>query len=140
MTLQLYRMVPRPACTVGKLSIDGVFFCYTMEPPIKPADAPKPKAIPAGTYQVVVRWSPKHQMNVPGLEDVIGFKDIEMHIGNKPEDTEGCILVGDQLLSGQDFLANSGATFKRLMQLVENYCQTGELEITIFDYDPPVAA
>lgn len=137
MTLELYRMAPRPACTTGKLSADGVFFCYTMEPSIKPAGSAKPYAIPAGTYQVVVRFSPKRGYNVPGLEAVPGFSDIEMHVGNHPQDTDGCILVGEYLLPGQDFLTNSTTTFKSLMSLVESYCESGELEITIFDYHIP---
>jgi hypothetical protein len=55
---------------------------------------PKETAIPRGRYRVTLVWSPKRNALVPLLLGVPQFTGIEIHIGNKPEDTEGCILLG----------------------------------------------
>ncbi len=55
---------------------------------------PKETAIPKGRYRITLVWSPKRNALVPMLLDVPQFTAIEIHIGNKPEDTEGCILLG----------------------------------------------
>jgi hypothetical protein len=68
-----------------------VFFCYGLEPV---------RRIPAGTYAATLAVSPKwtalrgYPFRVPLLANVPGFTEIEIHIGNFPEDTEGCTLVG----------------------------------------------
>jgi hypothetical protein len=41
-------------------------------------------------------WSPKHGCDVPHALDVPGFQNIEIHVGNRPADTDGCVLVGTQ--------------------------------------------
>lgn len=60
-------------------------------------DAPKVKgatAIPVGTYRVHLYDSPKHGPDTPELLNVPGFQHIQIHSGNRPEDTEGCLLIG----------------------------------------------
>jgi Family of unknown function (DUF5675) len=81
--------------TQGELSIagDDRFKLYTLEP-VTRADTVKPRAIPAGTYPLTIRYSPKHGRLIPHVEDVPGFEEIEIHIGNFPKDTIGCTVVG----------------------------------------------
>ncbi len=75
----------------GELSIDGTYFCYTMER----ADA---EHIPAGFYNVVVTYSPKFGRVMP-LILVPGRDGIRFHSGNTYKDSAGCVLLGDKLLS-----------------------------------------
>lgn len=60
-------------------------------------DAAKVKgqtAIPVGTYAVHLYDSPKHGKDTPELLNVPGFAHIQIHSGNGPQDTEGCLLLG----------------------------------------------
>jgi hypothetical protein len=75
----------------GELSIDGNFFCYTMER----ADG---EHIPAGLYNVVMTFSPKFGRVMP-LILVTGRDGIRFHSGSTYKDSEGCVLLGDKLIS-----------------------------------------
>jgi hypothetical protein len=103
-------------CSEGELWIDGEFFCYTLEPPWK-TDGSKPRAIPDGTYNLVNRFSPKHGRNVPHVDNVPGFNEIEIHWGNFPQDTEGCLLVGAS--EGHDMIGTSRKVFDELYAKLE---------------------
>lgn len=83
--------------TIGKLEIDGQFFCWTLEDRVRP---PGEKvygetAIPEGDYKVTIEpfRGDKNKM-YPYLHDVPMFSGVCVHGGNKPEDSLGCILVG----------------------------------------------
>src|SRR5262249_11019059 len=89
MKLEVKRQWFTTRSTVGELFIDGVHFCYTLEPPTRD-DEIKPRAIPVGTYDVRIGWSPKHHRLIPMVGGVPGFSGVEIHIGNYPRDTEGC--------------------------------------------------
>ena len=107
--------------TGGQLFIDGVFQCFTLEP-VTRADDVKPRAIPEGTYTLDIRFSPKHGRNVPHVENVPGFVEIEIHIGNFPRDTEGCCLVG--ITRSQDFVGQSHGAFDDLFARLQAVCPT----------------
>lgn len=122
MKLRLYRDTFTEESTIGELSVDGAFFCYTLEDKDRKLEEGGTKeygktCIPRGTYDVVVDYSPKRNMEVPWLKNVPGFTDVQIHIGNTPEDSLGCILVGST--KGKDFVGNSGVTFKKLMALMD---------------------
>lgn len=96
---------------------------HTLEPQWRDLEGGAPKirgktAIPAGNYRLT-RWnSPKHKEIVPLLIDVPNFDMVEIHVGNFPRDTQGCILVGKRRCENRfsDYLTNSRAAFKEFMQ------------------------
>ncbi len=55
---------------------------------------------------------------MPHVDNVPGFEGIEIHPGNKPEDTEGCLLVGKMLLP--DFIGNSREVFDQLFDRLQS--------------------
>ncbi len=109
--------------TCGTMSLDGIFECYTLEPPVRAA---KPYCIPAGTYQVELAMSARFGFTVPCVLAVPDFTGIEIHIGNKPADTEGCCLVGQTHIT--DWVGNSTNAFNVLMLKVKQ--TPGNISIT----------
>lgn len=106
--------------------MDGVYAFRTLEPRADQSNG-KPYCIPEGTYHAVVYNSPRHGMDVVLLEGVEGFSDIEIHIGNFPQDTEGCILVGEY--AEEDAVMNSALAFNQMMHKVK--ASQGDLVVTI---------
>jgi len=110
--LLLDRFYMGPKYTVGKLYVDGMYMCDTLEDVVRdlnhdgdlndPGEGkiPKQTAIPFGRYRVIVTRSPKFKRELPEILNVNHFTSIRIHAGNKPEDTDGCILVGENKIKG----------------------------------------
>lgn len=114
MLLTLTRTDYTDNSTIGELSIDGEFYCYTLEDVRRP-DGVKVKgqtAIPAGTYDVLLTYSPKYGKIMPLVANVPMFEGIRIHSGNDKDDTEGCILVGRT--KAADFIGESKLAFSSL--------------------------
>lgn len=94
MNLVLERNPSNQFCTIGTLYVNGVFECWTLEDVVREQKIPGETAIPAGTYQVIVDWSPHFKTFLPRLLNVPNFAGVRIHPGNVAADTQGCILVG----------------------------------------------
>lgn len=136
MDLLLKRIARRDTYTIGKLYIDGVYFCDTIEDCDRGLDQSLPvcvnkkkkvygkTAIPTGRYQVTLsmqspRFSKKKQYDfckgyLPRLINVPAFEGVLIHIGNTAADSEGCILVGKNKVVGK--VLESTATFHALYE------------------------
>lgn len=116
MNLVLKRIAFRPTYTIGRLYVNGIKFCDTIEDRV-PKDGKKVPgltAIPAGKYDVTICWSPRFKKSLPLLHDVPGFSGVRIHSGNTEKDSEGCIIVGVNDKVG--WVSNSRATMNRLME------------------------
>lgn len=149
MELLLRRIARRDTYTIGKLYIDGVYFCDTCEDKDRglkqslPASVNKAMkrygatAIPVGRYQVTLKvqsqkFSKKKQYEfcngyLPRLINVPAFEGVLIHIGNTAKDTEGCILVGRNTKVGK--VLESGVTFRKLYERLK--AAEGYIFITI---------
>lgn len=134
MILTLRRIAKRLDYTIGRIYIDGEYFCDTLEDTdrglrqgqsVNALLQHKIKgstAIPVGRYRITLavvspRFGKRAQYKriggrLPRLLDVPAFEGVLIHIGNTAGDTEGCILVGENKVVGQ--VVNSTATFNRL--------------------------
>ncbi len=128
MKLLLKRFSHSDKSTIGKLFLDGAFFCHTLEDVTRPEKVYGETAIPEGVYKVKITYSPRFKRDLPLLLNVPKFEGIRIHAGNTAKDTEGCILVGD--LAGQDIVWQSRAAFNRLFDKLKAAQGAGE-EITI---------
>jgi hypothetical protein len=109
MDLELQRMSITNVSMGGELSINGTFQCYTLERP--PSD-PIFRAIPPGTYSVERYFSSHFNRIMPHIVNVPGRTGIEIHYGNYPSDTEGCVLVGET--RAMDFVGESDVAWGKL--------------------------
>lgn len=136
MTLTLIRTKYLSDRTIGALHVDDVLFCDTMEP------ARNLRAfglIPSGDYQITLKVQSPHFLQsstykkinarLPRLLHVPGRDGILIHVGNFPEDTRGCILVGK--LNTSNDLMESIPTFWQLYRKMQRAVQKGE-PINIF--------
>lgn len=113
MKLKLQRIFKAETYTIGKLFIDGVYFCDTLEDKVRDVKIKGITAIPTGKYKVKITMSNRFKKLMPLLIDVPNFEGIRIHSGNTSEDTEGCILVGKNSETGK--VTNSRNTFEKLM-------------------------
>ena len=129
MELLLERKYIKPEYCIGRLYINGEFFCNTLEDTIRDInkngtfDCGEFKisghtAIPYGTYEVQVTYSPKFKRELPLLLDVPSFTGIRIHRGNTKEDSSGCILVGENTKKGM--VLNSTKYEQELTKLLKN--------------------
>lgn len=139
MNLLLDRKYLKENYTIGKLYINDVYFCDTLEDKVVDVDKSGKidngevkiygqTAIPYGKYKVVLSYSPRFGRIMPRILDVPGFNGILIHIGNTIKDTDGCILVGRNKTVGM--VNESTTTFNELFRQMEVAEKTGE-NITI---------
>lgn len=139
MILKLQRTALKDTYTIGKLSIDGEYFCDTLEDKVRDINKNgkfdngeykimHKTAIPYGKYKVIVNRSPKFNRDLPRLLKVPEFEGILIHAGNNSTHTSGCILVGENKVKGG--LINSKKYEISLVNILRVAQAKGE-EITI---------
>ena len=140
MEILLKRIAKKNLYTIGKLYINGVYFCDTIEDKdrglsqsmsldeIKKIKVSNETAIPTGTYNVTLNvvspkfkdrvWAKPYGGKVPRILNVPGFEGVLIHPGNDQDDTSGCIILGKNKVIGK--VIESQATFKAFMTKVAN--------------------
>lgn len=152
MKLLLKRIAKKDNYTIGNLYVDNIFFCNSLEDKdrgltsqmsleeIKAKKVYGETAIPTGTYSINMTtvspkfkdrtWAKPYKGMLPRLENVKGFEGVLIHVGNKPQETLGCVLVGENKVKGQ--VINSTASFNKLMKLLLQANIDGEdIELTV---------
>lgn len=121
MTFSLEREPSTPDGMFGRLALDGVFFCWTLEPA---ADRDEHPAIPAGTYRVIISESARFGRRLPAILGVPGRSGVRIHPGNFDQDTEGCVLLGTSRHGAM--LENSRAACQMFQSRLEFMLARGE--------------
>lgn len=140
MKLTLERRFKCNGYTIGRLLVDGKYFCDTLEDAdrglsdtmtkeeVKARKLKSITAIPTGLYYITLGvTSPRFGSDkfykevcdgkLPRLMGVKGFDGVLIHCGNSTKDTDGCILVGENKVKGQ--VINSRETFRKLYPLMK---------------------
>jgi hypothetical protein len=76
-------------------------------------------AIPTGRFQLTMYNSPHFHRSVPLLVNVPGRSYILIHWGNYPENSDGCILVGETEDAKTGDIYNSKTEFGKLFPAIE---------------------
>lgn len=139
--LKLLRDTYTNKTTIGKLYLNDVFICDTLEDVCRDLnkdgdldDKGETKvygetAIPSGTYKMIINMSPRFKKLLPRLIDVKGYDGVLIHMGNFAKDTHGCILVGTRGVN----VLQGGTSMKALAKLMTELTKYKEFEIQIID-------
>lgn len=113
--------------TISRLSVNGSYECYVLEDVVRDpgVKVPGKTAIPAGTYEVIIDYSPHFKCDMPHILNVPMFEDIRIHWGNTDVDTEGCLLLGTTW-GGGDFIGNSKVAFNHFFPQLKKAIDSGE--------------
>ena len=127
--MKLVREQFKDTQTVGKLYLNGVYFCDTLEDKNRDLnkngifDGSEKKVysetcIPFGQYKVIINQSSRFKRLMPRLLNVPHFDGILIHNGVTEKNSAGCILVGSY--DGQK-LVRSKEIFNKLFEIMKYY-------------------
>lgn len=132
MELTLNRIFLGSSATIGELYIDKKYIADTLEDRVRPEGEKVygKTAIPEGTYEMVLSYSPRFKKILPEILNVPNFTGIRIHCGNSSADSNGCILVGTWDGEKEDRVSDSKVAFNKLMSLLQKAADNKE-KITI---------
>lgn len=146
MKLRILRYSSGVNDTLGMLFIDDKFSCYTLEDEYRTKKVYGKTRIPEGSYEIKLRKTGGfHQRYLKkfgsgfhkGMLQIINvpnFKYVLIHIGNKEDDTAGCLLVGNtskQNITDVGFIGQSTSAYKRIYsQIVKAIENKEKINIT----------
>ena len=137
MEIRVRRIALKEKYTIGKLYINGTYFCDVLEDKVRDLNKngmfdngevkiANHTAIPYGTYEITMDvrstkfsdfekypWAKEYDGYLPRLTNVPLFVGVLLHVGNSDVDSSGCLLVGENKVVGK--VINSTITFRRLM-------------------------
>jgi len=117
MKIEVKRLHRTENSTIGELTIDGKFECYTLEDKERDVKIKGETAIAKGTYKVIINQSNRFKKLLPLLINVPNFEGVRIHPGNSNHDTEGCILVG--MNRSVDYITKSRKAFDSLFKKMQ---------------------
>lgn len=130
--IKVVRKLGNAKFTEGRMYIDGVFECFTLEDVDRYLETGGTKvqdctAIPKGIYEVKWTHSNHFGKDMPEVLNVPQFAGVRIHAGNDDGDTEGCILVGalnDSM--DDDFIGSSRVAVDRLYPKIKTAVLAGK--------------
>lgn len=131
MLIEIKRLYKKADYTIGKMYIDGEYFCDTLEDTdrgltqlmtlseIKEVKEYGRTAIPTGRYQVAYTYSPRFKKHLPLLLQVPAFEGVRIHPLNTSKETEGCIGQGICDNPDKDWIRDSCKTFAKFLRILK---------------------
>jgi hypothetical protein len=108
----------------GEMTVEGMHIAWTLERVAV--------AIPEGTYQISLYPSPHFGRLMPMLDNVADRSDILIHWGNYPQNSDGCILVGENIDRLTGDILSTQQKFDELFPMIEAAVNAEGCQITIF--------
>lgn len=149
MLIKLLRFSGQKDDTLGIMSIDDKFHCFTLEDEKRDVKVKGETRIPAGQYELKInkeetpltlKYREKYSWFKYHIEliGVPGFNKVYTHIGNTDKDTDACILQGDSCNSNllkNGFIGESTNAFHRFYDMVYPILEKGieKVHIRIID-------
>lgn len=120
--------------TIGELTIDGKFICFTLEDRDRKLESGGTKvmhetAIPRGTYEVIINRSVRFQRMLPLLLNVPQFTGIRIHTGNWATNSSGCLCLGFR--RGEDEILESRPALRMFIEILAEKLKKGKVYIQI---------
>ena len=122
--INIVRTEQNSECTMSTVRVDKFnFSCYCLErPEPDTVEEGKKKRIPVGTYQVIWHETEKNKKLGTSFnlfnDKVPAKRLILIHIGNIPDNSEGCLLFGST--KGNNSVGNSTSTIYEFYGLFKN--------------------
>ena len=136
--LYLRRIRAKGKSTIGFMySSDRTVECFTLEDAHNDPKVYGETRIPAGRYSLVLLMSAHFNRQMVYLVAVPNYTGVMFHSGNTVQDTEGCIIVGDEPVLGAtiDTIKTSSACLARIQPLITAMITAGDTQLTITDED-----
>ena len=135
MEIKLARFNTDKSSTQGLFFIDGCFECFTLEDGFNFIKVKGKTRIPEGRYEIDklrlltpltksyrnrFDWFDYHLE----IKNVPRYSNIYIHVGNTDDDTDGCVLVGDQAINDPNniktTILSSVQAFKRIYSIISD--------------------
>ena len=146
--LTLQRLLDTGKQTVGRMYINDMPICYTLEDTYRPVKIKHKTRIPAGNYKLVFRkfgrfyekFSKRfkdigNDRGMIWVTNVPNYEDILIHIGNTEADTSGCILVGSDIAErdGDWSLIASTVAYRKVYPMIASLMEEGTTILHVQD-------
>jgi len=148
MDIMVDRFVSDEDTTISSVFVDGRFMCFGLEDEYRENKVSGETRIAAGRYAIKVRAEggfhqrysrkfPQFHQGMLHVRDVPEFEYILIHIGNTDENTDGCLLLGEQAVTsiGDMRVNQSRVAYERLYQHVIGAALIEDLFIEYVDND-----
>lgn len=132
--------------TIGGMFVDYRFDCFSLEDEHRNVKIAGETRIPAGRYRLDLRTEggltqkyakrfPDFHQGMIWLRDVPNFKWVYIHVGNDDDDTDGCIVVGQNAATHGMTIGRSVPAYEKLYRYIVPHIIAGHCEIEIIDRD-----
>ena len=146
MKITILRFSQKQSATTGILFIEDTFQCFTLEDVFREIKVPGKTRIPGGRYKISLanwgdmnsrylkKFGPEFHKGMLILHDAPNFTGVLIHMGNTPEHTEGCILVGSTANPELGTITSSEEAYRRIYPPIRDAIISGkDVWITIND-------
>lgn len=148
MKLKLLRFSQKKDATTGILFIENTFQCFTLEDVYRDVKVAGKTRIPSGRYKIsLANWGDMNDRYLKKfgsdfhkglliLHEVSNFTGILIHMGNTPEHTQGCILVGSTSNPELGTITSSEYAYRRIYAPIRDaIIAKKDVWISVYDGD-----